>query len=95
MDSATIWVYSLAAGGAVILIVAALLIAIIVTARRIDFHVRNIWIAGKNIAGNTAAIWMLQETNQVAGQILGGAGEIAQTAASIDRKLDIVAHVVR
>ena len=95
MDSATIWVYSLIAGAVVILIVAVLLIAIIVTARSIDSHAKKIWIAGKNIAGNTAAIWMLQETNQVAGQILAGAGEIVQTAASIDRKLDIVAHVVR
>ena len=47
-----------------------------------------------NIAANTAAIWMLQETNAVAGQILGGAGEIVKAASSIDRKLDTVAGAV-
>lgn len=95
MDSVTIWTYSLIAGAAVILIVAALLIAIIVTARSIDSHAKNIWIAGKNIAANTASIWMLKDTNAVAGQILSGAEEIVKAAASIDKKLDTVAQIVR
>ena len=95
MDSQPLWTYSLIAGAAVILIVAVLLILIIVTARSIDGHARNIWIVGKNIAANTAAIWMLQETNAVAGQILAGAGGIATAAASIDRKLDTVAQSLR
>ena len=95
MDSQTLWTYSLIAGVAVILIVAALLILIIVTARSIDLHAKHIWTAGKNIAANTAAIWMLQETNAVAGQILAGAGEIAKSAGSIDTKLDAVAPGVK
>jgi hypothetical protein len=86
--------YSLIAGVAVILIVAVLLLLIIVTARRIDAHAKAIWTVGKNIAANTAAIWMLQETNAVAGQILGGAGQIVKAAASIDKKLDTVAGAV-
>ena len=94
MDSQTLWTYSLIAGAAVILIVATLLILIIVTARSIDRHAQNIWTVGKNIAANTAAIWMLQETNAVAGQILAGAGQIAGTASSIDKKLDAVAQIV-
>lgn len=94
MDSATIWTYSLIAGVAVILIVAVLLITIIVTARSIDQHAKKIWIAGKNIAANTVSIWMLQETNAVAGQILTGAGEIVKAARSIDEKLGIVARTL-
>lgn len=87
MDSITIWTYSLIAGAVVILIVAALLIAIVVTARRIDHHAQEIWKAGKNIAGNTVSIWMLQDTNAVAGDILKTAGSIAGVAGSIDNKI--------
>lgn len=95
MDSQTLWTYSLIAGAVVILIVAILLLAIIVTARSIDGHAKSIWTAGKNIAANTAAIWMLQETNAIAGQILAGAGQIVNAAASIDQKLDAVSQIVR
>ena len=91
MDSVTLWTYSLIAGVVVILIVAVLLLLIIVTARRIDQHAKDIWIAGKNIASNTVSIWMLQETNAVAGHILSGAGAIVKTASAIDEKLGAVA----
>lgn len=91
MDSATIWTYSLIGGIAVILIVAVLLVLIIVTARAIDRHAKDIWTVGKTIAANTVSIWMLQETNAVAGQILAGAGAIVKTASAIDEKLAAVA----
>ena len=91
LDSSTLWTFSLMAGVAVILIVAVLLLLIIITARRIDRHAKDIWIAGKNIAANTVSIWMLQETNAVAGQILSGAGAIVKTASAIDEKLGAVA----
>ena len=87
MDSITIWTYSLIAGAVVILIVAALLIAIVVTARKIDYHAKEIWIAGKQIAGNTVSIWMLKDTNAVAGDILGTAKSIAGVAGEINGKL--------
>lgn len=88
MDSITIWTYSLAVGAVVILIVAALLIAIVFTARKIDYHAREIWLAGKNIAGNTVSIWMLKDTNLVAGDILNAAQSIAGVAGEINNKLD-------
>lgn len=94
MDSATMWMYSLIAGVAVILIVAVLLILIVLTARSIDTHAKNIWLAGKNIAANTVSIWMLRETNAVAGQILAGAGEIVSAARSIDDKLGALARTL-
>lgn len=84
MDALTIWKWSLLGGAVVILIVAVLLIAIIVTARRIDKHALATWIAGKNIAANTVSIWMLARTNEVAGEIL-------ETAQSIDSTLKAVA----
>ncbi len=88
MDSITIWTYSLAVGAVVILIVAVLLILIVLTARKIDYHAKEIWLAGKNIAGNTVSIWMLKDTNVVAGDILGAAQSIAGVAGEINHKLD-------
>jgi len=87
MDSITIWTYSLIAGAVVILIVAALLIAIVLTARKIDDHAKDIWQAGKLIAGNTVSIWMLKDTNIVAGDILKTAQSIAGVAGEINGKL--------
>lgn len=87
MDSITIWTYSLIVGAVVILIVAILLIMIVLTARKIDYHAKEIWHAGKNIAGNTVSIWMLKDTNVVAADILGTAKSIAGVASSIDNKL--------
>ena len=88
MDSITIWTYSLIAATVVILIVAALLIAIVLTARKIDDHARDIWQAGKLIAGNTVSIWMLKDTNIVAADILTTAKSIAGVATDINHKLD-------
>ena len=83
MDPITIWTWSLIAGGVVILIVAVLLLAIIATARSIDKHAQDIWTVGKSIARNTVSIWMLDRTNQVAGEILGTALSIDATLKSL------------
>lgn len=88
MDSITIWTYSLIAGAVVILIVAALLIMIVLAARSIDNHAKDIWLSGKNIAGNTVSIWMLKDTNIVAADILKTAQSIAGVAGQINSKLD-------
>lgn len=83
MDPITLWTWSLIGGAVVIVIVAALLLAIIATARSIDAHALEIWTTGKNIAGNTVSIWMLDRTNQVAQKIL-------QAALSIDSNLKML-----
>ena len=88
MDSITIWTYSLIAATVVVLIVAALLIAIVLTARKIDDHAKDIWQAGKLIAGNTVSIWMLKDTNIVAADILTTAKSIAGVATDINHKLN-------
>lgn len=94
MDTMTIWTYSLIAGAVVILIVAALLIMLIHAARRVDQHAAEIWNAGKQIAGNTVSIWMLNTTNSVAGQILETAQSIDKRAAAIDEKLAMLANAL-
>lgn len=82
------WVLSLALGAVVIGVVAALLLRIIRAAESIDRYASDIWGAGQQIAGNTASIWMLGQTNSVAGQILGTAQSINEHAAAIDRALN-------
>lgn len=94
MDTMTIWTYSLIAGAVVILIVAALLIMLIAAARRVDKHAGEIWTAGKQIAGNTVSIWMLNKTNSVAGDILQTAQSIEKRAAAIDDKLAMLAKAL-
>ena len=94
MDSITIWTYSLAVGAVVILIVAVLLILIVLTARKIDYHAKEIWLAGKNIAGNTVSIWMLKDTNIVAADILKTAQSIAGVATGIDTKLTTLSQAL-
>jgi hypothetical protein len=91
VDTTTIWTYSLIAGAVVIVIVAVLLVMLIAAARRVDKHANDIWEAGKQIAGNTVSIWMLDKTNNVAGRILAGAQSIDARAASIDEKITALA----
>ncbi|MCA1619654.1 MAG: hypothetical protein LC795_10170 [Acidobacteria bacterium] len=91
MDTMTLWTYSLIAGAVVIVIVAVLLIMLIAAANRVNKSASNIWDAGKQIAGNTVSIWMLNVTNRVAGQILEGAQSIDARAAAIDEKITALA----
>lgn len=87
MDPMTLWKISWAIGAVVVLIVAVLLLVIIAAARSIDKRAAEIWTVGKQIAANTVSIWMLQQTNVVAGQILDTAKKIAGGAGAIDAKL--------
>jgi len=87
MDTMTLWTYSLIAGAVVILIVAVLLIMLIAAANRVNKNASHIWDAGKQIAGNTVSIWMLNVTNRVAGQILETAQSINSRAESIDNNI--------
>ncbi len=81
------WVLSLTVGAVVIGVVAALLLRIIRAAQSIDGYASDIWDAGQKIAGNTASIWMLGDTNAVAGQIRATAQSIDGHAAAIDNAL--------
>jgi hypothetical protein len=87
MSTTDLWWLSLGIGAVVLVVVAALLILIVAAANRIDRHAAEVWQTGKDIARNTAAIWMLQETSKTTGRILAGTAAIAQTAESIDQRL--------
>lgn len=86
-ESERMWWLSLGLGGVVIGAVAGLLIGIVATANRINQNAAEIWHVGKDIARNTAAIWMLKQTNTTAGQILAGTASLAETVESIERRL--------
>ncbi len=92
MDAMTLWKISWAIGAVVVVIVAVLLLMILAAAKSIDRTAKAIWQAGKEIAGNTVSIWMLQKTNVVAGEILETAKGIAAGAGAIDAKLTAVAR---
>ena len=91
MKSTRMWWLSLGASAAVVGVVAGLLGAIAAQARSIDRHADAIWTAGKQIAGNTVSIWMLEQTNERLGQAVEVARSLEQTTASIDEKLRALA----
>lgn len=86
------WWLSLGIAAIVVVVVAILLGLIIAAAKSIDNHASEIWTAGKQIAGNTVSIWMLENTNQSLGEITVCARSIQQTAVSIDETLRAVAE---
>ncbi len=78
-----LWIISLVLAVVVVLVVATVLELIIRTAGGIDGLVHSIWIGGKRIAANTVTIALLNETNELAGRILGSASEIAKASSKI------------
>ena len=92
MDVFTMWWLSLGIAAVVVVVVAVLLGLIIATARRIDAHAASIWTAGKQIAGNTVSIWMLEQTNEHLLSVNQSAKAIQETATAIDHKLRVLAE---
>ncbi len=95
MDVIELWWLSLAIFAVVIVVVAVLLGLIIAAAKSIDHHARQIWVAGKQIAGNTVSIWMLQKTNQYLEDVLESLREIEQTAGAMNEKLGALGGTAR
>lgn len=91
MDVLELWWLSLAIAAVVVVVVAVLLGLIIAAAKSIDGHAAGIWTAGKQIAGNTVSIWMLEKTNQSLEDITASARSIEQTAGSLDGTLQALA----
>jgi hypothetical protein len=70
--------------GLVVTVVAAILLTLVLrTAQQIDAGAKAIWTTGKLVAGNTVHIADLIQTNQVAVDILEGAGGILMAAQRI------------
>jgi hypothetical protein len=91
MDVITMWWLSLGFAAIVVVVVAVLLGLIIATAKRIDAHAASIWTVGKQIAGNTVSIWMLEQTNEHLTAVNDSAKTIIAAATAIDQKLRALA----
>jgi len=87
MDVMQMWWLSLAAFAAVVVVVALLLGFIIGAAKRIDHHAAAIWVVGKQIAGNTVSIWMLEQTKEQIKKLLDETRAIGRIADAIATKL--------
>lgn len=77
------WTITLAIYGVVLVVVAVLLGLIVMTARRIRAGVGAIWVVGQKIANNTIHIALLQQTNDVADQILTSAVGVLNATGGI------------
>lgn len=95
MDVIDLWWLSLAIAAVVIVVVAVLLGLIVAAAKRIDRHAAAIWVAGKQIAGNTVSIWMLEDAIATLHRIAESAKGIDRTAASLDERLRALASARR
>jgi hypothetical protein len=82
-----LWWLSLAIFAAVIVVVAVLLGLIIAAAKRVDQQAAAISLAGKQIAGNTVSIWMLEKTNEHLEQTRTSARSLERSAASMAETL--------
>jgi hypothetical protein len=79
------WRLWMAVGAAIVLVAAALLVAIWVTARSIAGHARRALAAAEAIRANTAPVWALQTTNEVAAEMLETVRAIeAKTTALVE-----------
>jgi hypothetical protein len=83
METQELWWLGLGIGAVVVTVVAVLLGLIIAAARSIDDHAQDIWVAGKEIAGNTAAVWMLGKVAGMGTQIGRSSGALEEAAESI------------
>jgi hypothetical protein len=87
MDVIQLWWLSLAVGLVVTVVVAVLLGLIVAAAKSIDRHAEAIWTVGKEIAGHTVAIWMLDKTNRHLGEVVEEARRIERAATALDERL--------
>ena len=79
----TLWTAGFLLGLVVVLVVAVLLLGILYQAHRILKLARIASAVVAEIDENTRSVWALSQTNEVAGQLLGGAQAIDQNAAAI------------
>lgn len=91
MDVTQMWWLSLGIFAAVIVVVAVLLGLIIAAARSIDGHASEIWTVGKQIAGNTVSVWMLEKATRQLGSIGESCKSLGDSAEAMDQKLGLIA----
>lgn len=82
------WYFGLAVAGGIVLVVAALLLTLIAIARAILSNATRALTVANEIVANTRPIWELEQTNQVAVQLLEGAGALALHADQVADALE-------
>jgi uncharacterized protein YoxC len=88
MSVLELWWLSLAIVAAVVVVVAILLGLIIATAKSIDRHAYAIWIVGKQIAGNTASIWLLDKIDR-------NLADISDAVEAMDDRVALLGDALR
>jgi hypothetical protein len=91
MTSADLWAawrLWMIVAGVVVLVAASLLVTIWLTARSIAVHATRAQRAAEAIRTNTRAIWELQTTNEVAGEILDTVRDIEAKAQKLVEALE-------
>jgi hypothetical protein len=87
MTDLQMWWISLAVFGVVVVVVALLLGVIIAAAKSIDRHAAEIWVAGKQIAGNTVSIWLLDKTNDALREVRDEVRGLEKAVRRLDHSL--------
>ncbi len=82
------WKAGAALVGGVVVAVAALLLGIIATARSISSHAQRALRVAQEIVDNTQPIWKLEDTNDVAQDLLERARSIEQHATHVADQLE-------
>jgi hypothetical protein len=85
------WWLLVGLGAGVVAVVAVLLGLIVAAAKSIDRHAAAIWTVGKQIAGNTVSIWMLEKTNEHMEATRDATRSLEQSATSMDEKIRALA----
>lgn len=91
-DLQAYWSIGLGAAVLVVVIVVVLLVTILLAARRILAAAVRCLHAVQHIKTNTDPLWDLTTTNQVAAEILAGAGAIKHHAEQIATALEATEH---
>jgi hypothetical protein len=87
MSVTDLWWLSLAIFAAVVVVVAVLLGLIIAAAKSIDRHAGAVWMVGKEIAGNTVSIWMLEQTIGALRRLAESTRRLEQSLGRIEARL--------
>ena len=87
MSVTDLWWLSLAIFAAVVVVVAVLLGLIIAAAKSIDRHAGAVWMVGREIAGNTVSIWMLEQTIGALRRLAESTRRLEQSLGRIEARL--------
>jgi hypothetical protein len=81
------WWLGLAAFGLVAVVLVVLLGLIVHTARRIEQNAAGVWTVGKEIAGNTVSLWMLEKTTNALSHMHERLKKLSRDIHAVDEQL--------